>query len=77
VLQPIRGDVGVQLPLLAGSQVGGAALARILNQGFRLPGGVPLDPLKHHQQYHRIAGLIAHTDCHEYLMISTDSGLGV
>ena len=83
MLLPAGGDVGLQTPLLAGFQVGGAAVAGICNEGIRQLTGVGLDPLQPVQpvqpvqQVHRIAGLVAHADGHDYLVVSVHSGLGV
>ena len=77
MLLPAGGDVGLQTPLLAGFQVGGAAVAGICNEGIRQLTGVGLDPLQHGQQVDRIAGLVAYANGHDHLVVAIDGGLGV
>ena len=48
VLLPVGGDVGIQLPLLASFQIGGAAVAGVGDQGIRQL-SVGLDPLARRQ----------------------------
>jgi hypothetical protein len=77
VLLPAGRDVGVEPPLLAGFQVGGAAVAGIHNEGIRQLTGVGLDPLQLEQQVHRIAGLVADADGHDDLVVSIDGSLSI
>lgn len=77
VLLAAGGDVGVELPVLTGFQVGGAAVAGIGDQGIGPLTGVGLDPLQHGQQVHRIACLVAHPDRHDHLVVAIDGDLGV
>ena len=65
MLLPAGGDVGVQPPVFAGFEVGGAAVARIRNEGIRQLPSVRLDSLEHRQQVNRIARLVAHANRHD------------
>ncbi len=71
------GDTGVEPPLFAVFQVGGAAVAGIRNEGIQQLTGVELDPLQHGQQVHRIAGLVNDADRHDDLVVSKDGILSV
>ena len=77
VLLAADGDVGVELPVLTGFQVRGAAVTGVGDQAIGSLTGVGLDPLVHGQQVHRITGLVAHPDRHDHLVVAIDGGLGV
>ena len=77
MLLPIGGDVRIKSVLLTGLQIGGAAVTRICREIAWKPAGVGQGPLEPGQQMHRIAGLVAHADGHDHLVISIDSGLAV
>ena len=71
------GDVGLQTPLLAVFQVGGAPVAGICNEGIRQLTCVGLDPLQHGQQVYHVAWPVGDADCHDDLMVTIGGGLVV
>ena len=77
VLLAAGGDVGDEAPVLAGFQVGGAAVTGVRDQGIRQLTAFGLDPLLHGLQVHCIAGLVAHADGHDHLVVAIEVGLCV
>jgi hypothetical protein len=59
------GDLGIQYRLLAGLEVGGAAVASIRCEHSRHLAGVGLNPLQHWNQMHCVSGLVADAHGHD------------
>lgn len=70
-------DIGLQPSLLAGFQVGAAAVAGIRNQSIRQLPSVGLDSLQHRQQMICVAELVADADRHDHLVDTVDRSLAV
>ena len=77
MLLPAGGDVGIQPTLLAGLEVGGAAVARIRSEQLGQLAGVGLDSLHHRHEVHGVAGLVADANGHDHLVVTIDGGLDV